>query len=170
MENLFTAFVVIAISVLFYSVYYSARRVHRARQKSKTRKKIHQKIYEDERSYLKSYLRVLLDKLKIGDLAWILISSRLYPHDQFEITINPSVIELLVKTRIRKINEAEIQDLKKMGLKSFFYHDELNSFTMPVNSKIVTDIIYYCLEEIGEQNNAHNIKIITSGGSFQWLR
>ena len=170
MENLFTVFVLIATSVLFYSFYYSARRLHRARQKRKIRKKIHQKIYEDERTYLKSYLRVLLDKLKTGDLAWILISSRIYPHDKLEITINPSVNDLLVKTRLRKINSGEIQVLKKMGLKSFIYRDEINSFTMPVNTKIVTDVIYYCLEEIGEQDNLHNVKIITSGGSFQWLR
>ena len=111
-----------------------------------------------------------MDKLKTGDLSWILISSRLYPHDKLEITINPSVNDLLVKTRLRKLNAAEINVLKKMGLRSFFYRNEINSFTMPVNTKIVTDIIYYCLEEIGEQDNVHNIKINTSGGSFLWLR
>ena len=111
-----------------------------------------------------------MDKLKTGDLGWILISSRLYPHDKIELTINPSVNDLLVKTRVRKINAAEIQVLKKMGLNSSIFRDEINSLTMPVNTKIVTDIIYYCFEEIGEQDNVHNIKVITSGGSFQWLK
>lgn len=170
MENLFTVIALIAASVFLFSLYYSAKRLHRIHQKRKTREKINQKIYEDERTYVKNYLRVLLDKLRTGELAWILIYSRLYPHDKLEITLNPSDRDLMVKARLREINAAEILALKKMGLKSFFYRDDVNSFTMPVNTKIVTDISYFCLEEIGEQDNAHNIKIITSGGSFQWLR
>ena len=67
MENLFKVFILIAASVLLFSIYYNSKRMHRAHQKRKIEKK--SKIYEDERTYVKNYLRILLDELKTEKLA-----------------------------------------------------------------------------------------------------
>ena len=56
--------------------------------------------------------------------------------------------------------------MKEMGIIASKYSEEVNFLFMPINTKILTDIIYYCLEKTGMQGNARNIKIITSGGSI----
>jgi len=164
MENLFSVILLTAASVILFSLYYGLKGIYRTYQKRHVREKIKSKIYEDEKAYIKNYLRILLNKLKSGELSWILISSRLYPQDKLEITLNPRDYNLLVKTRLRKLSDVEIKILKNLGAISSGYRDEINSLAMPINSKIVTDIVYYCLEIIARQGNTKNIKISTSGG------
>ncbi len=164
MENLFTVIVLTTTSVILFSMYYLFRGLRRKYEKRRIEERIWNKTYEDEKAYIRNYLRILLGKLKLGELSWILISSRLYPHDKLEITINPPDGSLLVKTRFRQLTEAELEILKKIGVISTQYGAEINSLYLPINTKIVTDIIYYCFEKIGKQGRARNIKISTSGG------
>jgi hypothetical protein len=97
-------------------------------------------------------------------MGWILISSRLYPQIKVEITINLGESNLNIKTRLRRLRQAELAILKELGIIYSEYKDEINIIIVPVNSKIVTDIIYFCLEKIGGQGKARNIKISTPGG------
>jgi hypothetical protein len=167
MENLFTVIVLTAVSVLLFSFYYGFKGLYKTYQNQQSKKRIKQKTYENEKEFVRNHLRVLLGKLKTGELRWILVSSRLYPEDKLEITVNPQGRNLLVKTRHRELNEADIKMMKEMGIIASTYREEVNFLSMPINTKILTDIIYFCLEKIGRQENARNIKIITSGGSFQ---
>lgn len=164
MQNLFLVIVLIAAGVLLLSFYYTGRNIYRTNRETHLRVKILRKLYEDERNYIRNYLRPLLHKLKEGDLGWVQIASRIYPQDKIEILFNHAAGNIQMQNRCQPLNQKTLTVLQDLGLTAYSYQDEINFLSMPVNSKIVTDMLYYCLEEVYGQKKAKNIKIKMSGG------
>ena len=55
--------------------------------------------------------------------------------------------------------------LKNLGLQTYDIKNDLFCVNVLLNSKIVTDVVYFVLEQVSKQTYAHNIKVVTSGGS-----
>lgn len=164
MENFFTVIVIIAISVTVFIVYYTGKNVYLRYRQRRVQSEIEKKRYEDEKKYLRNYIRTLLKDLESGKLNWILVFSRLDPETKLELIYNSLNSMIQIQHRIRKVNNVELNNLKKLGLKSFDSQNGLYSISVTQNSTIVTDIIYFLLEQVGDQKHARNIKVVTSGG------
>jgi len=164
MENFFTVIVIIAISVTVFIVYYIGKNVYLRYRQRRVQSEIEKKRYEDEKKYLRNYIRTLLKDLESGKLNWILVFSRLDPETKLELIYNSLNSMIQIQHRIRKVNNVELNNLKKLGLKSFDSQNGLYSISVTQNSTIVTDIIYFLLEQVGDQKHARNIKVVTSGG------
>jgi len=165
MDNLFSGIVLVAAGVLLFIVYYAGRNKYRSFQTARLRDRIMGKIYEDERTYIRHHLRFLISKLEKGDLGWVQVASRLHPQDKIEIVFNHLAGQIQLQNRNIRLPAVMVADLKNIGLTDYIHNDEINLLTMPVNAKIVTDAVYYCLEEIYGHKKAKNIKITISGGS-----
>jgi hypothetical protein len=164
MNNFFLLITLIAISVLLLSCYYTGRRrLHQYRQ-DHLRAKMMRKLYEDERLFICNYLRTLLQELKKGELGWLQIASRIYPQDKIEIIFNHLNGNIQMQHRCPQLDKTTTSRLGQLGLTAYAYRGESTILSMPVNSKIVTDLVYFCLEEVYGQKRAKNIKITISGG------
>jgi hypothetical protein len=164
MENFFTVVVIIAVSVTIFISYYTGKNVYLRYRHKRMQSEIEKKRYEDEKKYLRNYIRTLLKDLENGRLNWIIIFSRLNPETKLEVIYNSLNRMIQIQHRIRHINNVELNSLKKLGLKSFNSQDGLYSLSVTQNSTIVTDIIYFLFEQVGNQKHARNIKVVTSGG------
>jgi len=133
---------------------------------NKIKNKIRKKRHDDEKAYIQNYLRTQIKKLESGKVHWILIYSRLHPEQKVEVIFDPVEKALQAQARSCEINGREMEKIKKLGLSCYFLREDLSCFTMPVNSKIITDLIYYLLEEIYNQKYAQNFKVVTSEGSL----
>jgi hypothetical protein len=165
MDNLFSVIALVAAGVLLFIFYYAGRNKYRRFQETRLRFRIMRKIYEDERTYSRHYFRFLLGKLKKGELNWMQVASRLYPQDKIEIVFNHLTGQIQLQSRHMRLSTGMLADLKNIGITEYIYKDEINLLSMPVNAKIVTDAVYYCLEKIYGHKKAKNIKINISGGS-----
>jgi hypothetical protein len=166
MKNLFTVFVLIAVSVLFFISYYAGKNILFKYKTKKIKSRILKKRHNDEKSYIRNYLRTQIKKLESGEVHWILIYSRLYPEQKVEIIFDFLEGALQAQVRSCNINSWEMEKLKKLGMSRYFIREDLCCFNMPVNSTIITDIIYYILEEFYNQKCAKNFKVVTSEGSL----
>ena len=166
MKNLFAVFVLIAVSVLFFISYYTGKNIFYKNRAKKINSKIRKKRHGDEKAYIRNYLRTQIKKLESGRVHWILIYSRLHPEQKVEIIFDSLEGALQAQVRSCKINSWEMEQIKKLGMSCYFLREDLSCFNMPVNSKIITDIIYYILEEIYNQKSAQNFKVVTSEGSL----
>ena len=164
MKNFFAVIVIIAVSVFIFVIYYTSKSLYFRYKERVIKAEIHKKRYEDEKKYVRYYIRSLLNELESGKLSWILISSRLYPEVKLELIYNSLDKSIQIQHRIRNISNEEYSMLKNLGLQRYDINNDLFSITVSLNSKIVTDIIYFVLEQISEQRNAQNIKVVTSGG------
>jgi len=164
MKNLFSVIVIIAVSILIFIAYYAGKNLYLRYEQKRIKSKIQKKRYEDEKKYIHFYIRSLLKDLKTGTLRWILIFSRINPEVKIELIYNSVINMMQIQHRIRKLSTTEIANLKNLGLQSYEAKNDLNCFYVSHNSKIVTDVIYFILEEVGQQKRAQNIKVITSGG------
>jgi hypothetical protein len=165
MKNFFTVILLSAVSILLFAVYYMSKSIIHKFKTLRLRERLRKKSYEDEKNYTRNYLRDLIKQLESGNLHWILINSRLHPEVKIEIIYDSVETDIKIQNRNLKVNEHKLKYLKELGMLGFITKRELNCFSMPVNSKIVTDIVYYILEELCDQQYAHNLKIVTSGGS-----
>jgi hypothetical protein len=164
MENFFTVIVIIAISVTVFISYYTGKNLFFRYRQKKMQWEIEKKRYEDEKKYLRNYIRTLLKDLENGKLNWILVFSRLDPETKLELIYNSVNNMIQIQHRIRHVNDIELNSLKKLGLKSFDTRNGLYSISVTQNSTIVTDVIYFLLENVGDQKHTRNIKVVTSGG------
>jgi len=164
MHNLFSVIVLVAAGVFLFIFYYAGRSKYRTFQETRLRFRVMRKLYEDERTYNRHYLRFLLSKLKKGELGWVQVASRLHPQDKIEIVFNHLTGQAQLHSRHIRLSPAMLADLKNIGITEYIYKDKINLLSMPVNAKIVTDAVYYCLEEVHGHKKAKNIKINISGG------
>jgi hypothetical protein len=164
MKNFFTVIIIIAVSILILLTYYAAKNVYFRYNRKRIKSEIEKKRYEDEKRYLYFYIRSLLKDLKAGRLQWILIFSRIYPDAKIEVIYNSMKDMMQIQHRIRNVSDRELFDLRRLGMHSCETGNDLSCFHVSNNSKIVTDIVYFFLEQLGQQIRAHNIKVITSGG------
>jgi hypothetical protein len=164
MKNFFTVIVIIAVGIVIFIIYYTSKNLFLRYKERVIKSRIVKKRYEDEKKYTRQYIRKLLDDLKSGELSWILISSRLYPETKLELTYNSIDKFIQIQHRIRNVNNEELKLLKNLGLRTYNINNDLFCMNVSLNSKIVTDIVYFVMEHISEQGSAQNLKIVTSGG------
>lgn len=164
MKNFFTVIIIIAVSVVVFLAYYSGKNLYSRYRQERLESELNKKRYEDEKKYIRHYFRTLLSDLEAGKLYWIQVFSQMYPETKLEIIFNSIDKLIQIQHRIRDVNDKEIIKLKNLGLKSHFCKNGLYCFCVSLNSTIVTDVIYFFLEQVGEQKHARNIKIVTSGG------
>ncbi|MCK4559212.1 MAG: hypothetical protein KAV45_05460 [Calditrichia bacterium] len=165
MNNFFTVIVIIAVSILIFVIYYTSKNLYYRYRQRILKSEIQKKRYEDEKKYIRYYLKSLLSDLESGKLSWILISSRLYPEVKLELIYNSIDKNIQIQHRIRNVGSEELNMLKNLGLQTYDIKNDLFCFNVSINSKIVTDIVYFVLEQVSKQTYAHNIKVVTSGGS-----
>ena len=165
MTNFFTVIVIIAVSIFIFIIYYTSKNLYYRYKQRILKSKIQKKRYEDEKKYIRYYLKSLLSDLESGKLRWILISSRLYPEVKLELIYNSIDKTIQIQHRIRNVSSEELNMLKNLGLQTYDIKNDLFCFNVLLNSKIVTDIVYFVLEQVSKQTYAHNIKVVTSGGS-----
>ncbi|MCK4754893.1 MAG: hypothetical protein KAS58_06645 [Calditrichia bacterium] len=165
MNNFFTVIVIIAVSIFIFVIYYTSKNLYYRYKQRILKSRIQKKRYEDEKKYIRYYLKSLLSDLESGKLRWILISSRLYPEVKLELIYNSIDKTIQIQHRIRNVSSEELNMLKNLGLQTYDIKNDLFCFNVLLNSKIVTDIVYFVLEQVSKQTYAHNIKVVTSGGS-----
>jgi hypothetical protein len=164
MENFFSVIEIIAASILFFVLYYVGKNLYHHYKQRIIKLEIQKKRHQDEKKYIHNYIRNLLNDLESGKLNWILISSRLYPEAKLELIYNSIKKSIQIRHRIRNVSTNELEMLKNMGLQTYEIKNDLFCFNVSLNSKIVTDIVYFVLEKISEQKISQNIKVVTSGG------
>ncbi len=163
MHSFFLTIVLISAASGILILYYFLKQLI---EKKKQRQKlglIRKKLYEDDRALLQSRMRSLVSELKTGRLQWIVLSSRADKESKLEITYSLINDKIEIKDRARNRNRAEIENLSKLGAETYLTRDEINLTSAPLNSKIITDIIYFIIEEIFNTKPAQNLKILTSG-------
>jgi hypothetical protein len=165
MNNFFTVIVIIAVSIFIFVIYYTSKNLYYRYKQRILKSKIQKKRYEDEKKYIRYYLKSLLSDLESGKLRWILISSRLYPEVKLELIYNSIDKTIQIQHRIRNVSSEELHMLKNLGLQTYDIKNDLFCVNVLLNSKIVTDVVYFVLEQVSKQTYAHNIKVVTSGGS-----
>jgi hypothetical protein len=164
MKNFFTVILIIAVSIFVFVTYYASKNLYLRYKQKQIKSEIQKKRYQDEKKYIQHYIRSLLNDLETGKLHWILIFSRLNPEAKLEVIYNSIDNMIQIQHRIRTINKVELSMLKNLGLQSYDIKNDLFCFRVSCNSKIVTDIVYFVLEKMGEQKYAQNIKVVSSGG------
>jgi hypothetical protein len=53
--------------------------------------------------------------------------------------------------------------LSDMGVGGYTTIDEINTISVPLNAKIITDVVYFIFEEIYNLTPAKNLKVLISG-------
>ena len=165
MHSLFTAIVIISSAVVGILIYYFIKHIVEKNKYKYRIQQIRKKMYEDDRILLMNRLRFLIPKIKSGEIRWIIISSKANRSIHLELIYSSIKMELELHDRGNKRTDHEVLKLKKLGASSFHSHADLQISYIPLNSKIVTDIIYFTLENIFKYKPAQNLKISTSGDS-----
>jgi len=164
MGNFFSVVIFIAVSVLILIIYYTLKNLYFRYNERLIKSKIQKKRYWDEKKYIHNYIKSLLQDLESGQLNWIIISSRLNPEAKLELIYNSVKKCIQIQHRIKKVDKDELGVLKNLGLQTYDIKNDLFCLNVSLNSKIVTDIVYFILENNSEQKIALNIKIVRSGG------
>jgi hypothetical protein len=153
------------LSVLFISLmlYYTIKNILSRSRKQRDGDLLFAKIYEDEKTYIRNRLKSLLVELQEGKIRWLLIYSRLFPEDQIQITYSLPDQEVNLVQRGRYLSNGEKEYLRHLGINKYCTRADKIILSTALNSKIITDLIYYLFENICNQQKAHNIKINISG-------
>jgi hypothetical protein len=163
MRSFFLTIILIATAVTALILYYLVK--HFLTSKSKNRKivLIRRKLYEDDRILLQSRIRKLLVDLKSGQLHWLIISSNIEKEHKVELTYSSIKNEIEIKDRGRPRTKSEINILSEIGVGEYTTSDEINVISVPLNAKIITDVVYFIFEKIFNLHSAKNLKIRISG-------
>jgi hypothetical protein len=153
------------LSVLFIGLilYYTIKNRRSRSKKHQDGDLLFAKIYEDEKVYIRNRLKSLLADLQGGKIRWLLIYSRLFPGDQIQITYSLPDQEVTLVQHNRSLSANEGEYLRHLGVNKYCTQADKIILSTALNSKIITDLIYFLLENICKQQKAHNIKINISG-------
>ena len=143
MKNFFSAIVLIAAGIIIFSIYYASKNLYFRYKERIIKSEIQKKRYEDEKKYIRNYIKSLLFDLESGKRSWIIISSRLNPEAKLELIYNSMNESIQIQHRIRNVSRDEFGILKNLGLRTYDINNDLFSMNVSLNSKIVTDIIYF---------------------------
>lgn len=163
MRSLFLTIILISTAATVLILYYSVRQYVEKRKYRQKLSLIRKKLYEDDRIFLQSKMRRLIPDLKSGHLRWMIVSSKSVKERKLEITYSSINDDIEIKDRARHRNNSEIKILTSLGAESYHILNDINVTSMPLNSKIISDIIYFIFEDIFNNKPAHNLKILTSG-------
>ena len=164
MKSFFTAIIIICVSGMIIVGYYALKGFYKKYRDQKIRKKLRDKSYQDEKIYLKRYFKFLLSEMAMGRIRWILVASRLHPFDSIEITYSSIRDEIEILNRGRELNGSEREHIMQLGASRYSRKDQLHVIRSSINSKILTDLVYFLLEVVHNQERTMNLKINISGG------
>ena len=164
MDQFFKVIFILTLIFVSLMVYYILKNIWSGWNKKRTADQVFKKIYEDEKTYIRNQLKNLLDDLKEGKIQWLLIFSRLFPEDQIQITFSILDSEINIAQRGRYLSEDELEHIRHLGITKYSTGHSGIVFSTVLNSKIITDLIYFLLETVLNQTKAHNLKIKVSGG------
>lgn len=163
MRSFFLTIILIATAVTALILYYSVKHFLISKRKNRKIVLIHRKLYEDDRILLQGKMRKLLVDLKSGQLHWLIINSNIEKEYKVELTYSSIKNEIEIKDRGRPRTKSEINILSAMGVGRYAALDEINIISVPLNAKIITDVVYFIFEEIFNLSSAKNLKILVSG-------
>jgi hypothetical protein len=163
MRSFFLTIILIATAVTALILYYSVKHFILSKNNNRKILLIRRKLYEDDRILLQSRIRKLLKDLKSGQLHWLIISSNLVKEYKVELTYSSIKNEIEIKDRGRPRTISEINVLSKIGAGKYVTTDEINVISVPLNAKIITDVVYFIFEVIFNLSSAKNLKILVSG-------
>ena len=106
------------------------------------------KLYEDDRILFQGKIRKLLVDLRSGQLHWLIICSKIEKAHKVEVTYSSIKNEIEIKDRGRPRTKSEINILSEIGVGEYTVSDEINVISVPLNAKIITDVVYFIFEEI----------------------
>lgn len=163
MRSFFLTIILVATAVTALILYYSMKQFLISKSKNRKVVLIHRKLYEDDRILLQSRIRKLLGDLKSGQLHWLIISSKIEKTNKVEVTYSSIKNEIEIKDRGRPRTKSEIDILSEIGVGGYTSSDEINVISVPLNAKIITDVVYFIFEEIYNLGSVKNLKILVSG-------
>jgi len=163
MKQFFNAILWLSVLFIGLMLYYTLKFSYVRSRKYRHGKVLFARIYDDEKEYLHNRLKSLLFDLQQGKIRWLLIYSRLFPEDQIELTYSQPDQEVNLIQRNRLLSENERAYLRHLGVNKYCTQTDKIILSTAPNSKIITDLIYFLLENICKQQRARNIRINISG-------
>ncbi len=163
MKQFFKAIFLLAVLFVGLILYYTIKNIRSRFKRQQNGDLLFKKIYEDEKVYLRNKLKSLLIDLQEGKIRWLLVYSRLFPEDQIQITYSLVDQEVNLVQHSRYLSDSEKEYLKHLGVNKYCTQASKIILSTTLNSKIVTDLIYFLFENIYNQQKVHNIKINISG-------
>ena len=134
-----------------------------ARKKRNISGLIKKKMYQDDRLMLQSRLRHVLPDLESGRINWIVLSVRNDQRIRIELTYNLLNREVEIRDHTEGFGEEHIAEVKKLGAKNYSNDGLINLIGASLNPKIISDIIYYIIEDINQIRSTVNFKLSDSG-------
>ena len=163
MRQFFLAVGLIAVftflSILFYIFKYKTG----ARKNRIISERIKKKMYQDDRQLLQSRLRHALPDLQTGNLNWIVLSARNNQRIRIELTYNQINSEIEIRDHTEPLNEEQIKSVKKLGAENCSNDGVVNLICTSPNPKIISDIIYFIIEDVNHIRTSVNFKLSESG-------
>jgi hypothetical protein len=163
MRSFFLTIILISSAVTLIILYYTVKHILNLKNENRRKSLIDKKLYEDDRSYLQSKLRNLIKDLKSGQLHWFIISSKIEIESKLEITYSTIREEIQIKDRGRFRTNSELTRLSEIGISQYETSNEINIISVPLNAKIITDVVYFIFEDIFCLKSVKNLKILISG-------
>jgi hypothetical protein len=163
MNQFFEATFLLSVIFIGLIVYYTIKNRRSRLKKHQAGELLFAKIYEDEKVYIRNRLKALLAGLQEGKIRWLLIYSRLFPEDQIQITYSRLEQAVNLVQRSRSLGDNEREYLRHLGVNKYCTQTDKIILSTELNSKIITDLIYFLFENICKQHKTHNIKINISG-------
>jgi hypothetical protein len=163
MNQLFKAIYILSVIFIGLLLYYVVKNFWSNSADRRKGRLLFGKIYEDEKIYFRGQIKILLADLARGQVRWLLVYSRLYPEQRIQITYSTLSREVNLMQYCRALNDREQEHLRYLGMNTYHKEREQVILSATHNSKIITDLVYFLLENIYNQHKAHNLKINRSG-------
>jgi hypothetical protein len=163
MRNFFLTISLTVLALLLLLLYYAVKNYLSHKRQRLMAEHTWQKLYTDEIKYTQTHLRSLVRDLESGKIRWIVVHSKIRPEARFELTFTTirSLIEIIFSGR--ELNQLEQKNVQKMGADRYLRNGNNGMIQCSVNSKIISDIIFYLLAEIYGLQKAKSLNIKVSG-------
>ena len=163
MREYFLTIEFIFLAVLLLFLYYFVKEKVIKDKRHKQAKLISRKMYQDSRSLIQSRIRHLLTDLESGKIIWLMVSANHDKSISMEITYNSMSREIEIRDRSSSCNDSQVKSLKQMGAIDYHSDGMINITRSSPNSKIISDIIFFIIEDVYQYKSAFNLKVSTSG-------
>lgn len=163
MQQFFLAVGIIGLVTILIILYYVLKYIYSARKDSIISEQIKSKMYQDDRLMLQSRLRHKLPDLQSGKINWIVLSARNDQRIRIELTYNQINDKIEIRDRSDAFNEEHIQSVKKLGAENCHTDGGVNLICASPNPKIISDVIYFLIEDVNHIRTAINFKLSDSG-------
>ena len=163
MREFFLSIGFIVLAGLSLFLYYTVKEKLKKDKRNRQAKQISRKMYQDSRSLMQNRIRVLLTDLESGKIIWLMVSANRDKSISMEITYNSMSREIEIRDRSSACNDSQIKSLKQLGAINYHSDGIINITCSSPNSKIISDIIFFIIEDAYQFKPAFNLKLSTSG-------